>query len=564
MKPAVPVVEPNPTVEPSKPVGDTTLPVVKPTSIQDHTPPKIVLNGQKIMTVPLGSEFIDPGVKATDNVDGDLTARVLVSGKVNTETLGRYHLEYTVQDSSKNTSKVSRTVEVRTFDTELPTIWLNGPELIKLDIGDDYEEQGAGAKDNLDGDISGKIRTSGKVDTNTAGEYVLEYSVMDRSGNRSKIYRTVIVQRGVVFRDPELTLYENEYQHRIWLDLESDSLDMSALDFEVSTKSTATESQDFELSKNSISTPQKSGYFTLIIHDDDEPEAKETIVINVLNKGELIKELEITLDDTNSTEIVDHGTISGYAAPGNTMVVLDDVIYSFEFDKVARYDLVNHEVLVGEIRGYQTPQVAVYNGEIHLLIDDKLYLLDKNKLSIKVTSTAPVTFETHFLSFQADKVTSVVNDTLYVFNKPWLTNNYFSYDFSSRKWEKFTDLPKGSGSIRPKTTKVFGDEVYVLDDKKNYRVFNTADKSWSITTGETNTQFSKQVHFVGKYAYDFVKDNDKHMFVRYNITSNIETYGKRNERVMDYAVNESVMYKGRFYFFNQYKTKLLSMYWGDE
>ncbi len=46
-----------------------------------------------------------------DNEDGDLT-RLLSQVKVQTNTVGRYTLTYTVTDSSKNMAKVTRVVEV--------------------------------------------------------------------------------------------------------------------------------------------------------------------------------------------------------------------------------------------------------------------------------------------------------------------------------------------------------------------------------------------------------------------------------------------------------------------
>lgn len=81
----------------------------------DPVPPVITLLGDPRITLNLGDEYVDPGFTATDNVDGDITDRVLVSGSVNTARPGYYTLSYTVQDGYNNTGIASRTVLVKGF-----------------------------------------------------------------------------------------------------------------------------------------------------------------------------------------------------------------------------------------------------------------------------------------------------------------------------------------------------------------------------------------------------------------------------------------------------------------
>jgi peptidoglycan/xylan/chitin deacetylase (PgdA/CDA1 family) len=56
---------------------------------------------------------VEPGYKATDNCDGDLTGQVSVTGYVDGNTLGDYVLMYTVVDAYNNLTSVSRTVTVQ-------------------------------------------------------------------------------------------------------------------------------------------------------------------------------------------------------------------------------------------------------------------------------------------------------------------------------------------------------------------------------------------------------------------------------------------------------------------
>ena len=72
-----------------------------------------VIKGAEDKVIHIGDAFnAREGVTAYDNEDGDLTNKIVVTGKVQTNTVGRYTLIYTVTDSSKNMAKVTRVVEV--------------------------------------------------------------------------------------------------------------------------------------------------------------------------------------------------------------------------------------------------------------------------------------------------------------------------------------------------------------------------------------------------------------------------------------------------------------------
>ncbi len=63
---------------------------------------------------------------------------------------------------------------------------------------------------SFEGDLSSKISVGGFVNSKVYGEYVLEYSVADSSGNRAKAVRKVIVRDTAA---PVLTLLGNvEYK----------------------------------------------------------------------------------------------------------------------------------------------------------------------------------------------------------------------------------------------------------------------------------------------------------------------------------------------------------------
>ncbi|MBW3081619.1 immunoglobulin-like domain-containing protein [Bifidobacterium saguinibicoloris] len=79
---------------------------------KDTTAP--VISGADDVTLDYGAAF-DPkaGVSAKDDVDGNLTKDITVTGTVDTSKAGTYELTYTVADKAGNTVTVTRTVTVR-------------------------------------------------------------------------------------------------------------------------------------------------------------------------------------------------------------------------------------------------------------------------------------------------------------------------------------------------------------------------------------------------------------------------------------------------------------------
>ncbi|MGP4079227.1 DUF4185 domain-containing protein [Pseudalkalibacillus sp. R45] len=79
----------------------------------DSNPPALTLNGEETMEVPLGGAFTDPGATAVDELDGNLTDKIEVTGEVNTKIVGTYTLTYDVKDYDGNeATPVTRTVKV--------------------------------------------------------------------------------------------------------------------------------------------------------------------------------------------------------------------------------------------------------------------------------------------------------------------------------------------------------------------------------------------------------------------------------------------------------------------
>lgn len=135
------------------------------------------------------------GATATDDKDGDLTSKIEVSGNVDTKKAGTYKITYTVKDSAGNVATAVRTITVKgETTTSTPQITLNGEKEIKIKVGETFLDPGASATDSIDGDLTSKIIKNGTVDTNTAGEYKITYTVKNSSGKDASVTRTVIVE----------------------------------------------------------------------------------------------------------------------------------------------------------------------------------------------------------------------------------------------------------------------------------------------------------------------------------------------------------------------------------
>ena len=158
--------------------------------IKDTAVPTITLNGDENFELEFGKEYQEPGFKAEDGYDGNLTDNVKVE-KVDTEN-GNYDMHYIVEDSSKNRAEKIRHIKIT--DSTAPVIKLKGNSFLAISIGAKYEEQGATAKDNKDGDLSSKIVIEGNnIDTSKEGKYKVKYKVTDSNGNEAISERTVAV-----------------------------------------------------------------------------------------------------------------------------------------------------------------------------------------------------------------------------------------------------------------------------------------------------------------------------------------------------------------------------------
>lgn len=195
--------------------------------IIDNRAPLIRLNGDNPHFIEAAPGYIynDAGATCTDEVDGDLSKDMNVSGEnINGAMVGEYLVSYDCKDATGNEANtLTRTVKVE--DNTIPTIYLNSKEFMVIEASFPYSDPGATAYDSLDGDISASIKdNSAKVDPflskgahkqgaftdpSVTGVYHVKYDVSDSDGNSADpVIRTVVVKDTL---PPVITLEHDDF-----------------------------------------------------------------------------------------------------------------------------------------------------------------------------------------------------------------------------------------------------------------------------------------------------------------------------------------------------------------
>ena len=223
--------EPKPVPSPTEKEPTEVIPPSDTPIVVEDDMPVIKSTAKNILAV--GDKF-DPlhNVVAIDKEDGNITSKLtVVDNPVDVNKPGDYKVVYSVEDSYGNTFTLNRmirvkqpvtaettvdkqvviendSVKVKEPDTaeestqepgtveeldEIPMIESKGTN--NLNVGDQfYPLQNVTAHDKEDGDITKNIKVvSNSVDTQNAGEYVVEYEIVDSYGNKFTHKRDILV-----------------------------------------------------------------------------------------------------------------------------------------------------------------------------------------------------------------------------------------------------------------------------------------------------------------------------------------------------------------------------------
>lgn len=254
--------------------GNAATQGVRNVTVQDTTAPILTVNGTNPMTLHTGDTYTELGATATDAVDQAVV--VVVGGDtVTTTATSTFIVSYTATDASGNAATpVSRTVYV--VDVSVPIITLIGSSTVNVEYGSTYADAGATAQDDVDGDISANISTTGIVNTSALGAYTISYNVSDSSGNAAiTTNRTVNV---VDTTAPELTV------------VGSSTVTLTVGDVFTDEGATSTDAVDGDLTSSIVTTgtvdANTVGTYTLVYSVTDSSSntatSSRTVIVNAI------------------------------------------------------------------------------------------------------------------------------------------------------------------------------------------------------------------------------------------------------------------------------------------
>lgn len=126
--------------------GISAIPKVRTVNVITSTPPEIVLNGINPVTILKGNTYGDAGATAWDELDGDLTSSIQVTGTVNPNIAGIYTITYNVTNSQGNSANpVTRIVHVKT-PTTLTWSYTGAVQIYNVPITGRYKFEVWGAR----------------------------------------------------------------------------------------------------------------------------------------------------------------------------------------------------------------------------------------------------------------------------------------------------------------------------------------------------------------------------------------------------------------------------------
>ncbi|MDP3928232.1 MAG: DUF5011 domain-containing protein, partial [Bacteroidota bacterium] len=178
----------------------------------DTVKPTANLIGNKTLNTEIHKAFVDPGIMAMDNIEGDISAKFETIGTVDTSKVGPNLLKYVVRDLYGNVSDtLYRTVFVILNQTG-PSLVLNPPANMYVEVYNKFTEPGFTARDNQGNLINNQVIITSNLDTAVLGTYSKVYTVVDAFGLRATQERAVVVGDST---RPVITSKGNPYVHQV-------------------------------------------------------------------------------------------------------------------------------------------------------------------------------------------------------------------------------------------------------------------------------------------------------------------------------------------------------------
>lgn len=150
----------------------------------------ISLMGDSTTLLDLGEKFSEPGYTGSF-LGNNIKSKINVKNDIK-DDIGKYKVSYSY--SFLFYKKTKNRIVVRK-DISPPKIELVGENNVQLLIGQNYNELGFKAIDNVDGDLTDKVKVTDNIDINKIGKYEVTYTVSDSSKNKKVLKRIVNVDK---------------------------------------------------------------------------------------------------------------------------------------------------------------------------------------------------------------------------------------------------------------------------------------------------------------------------------------------------------------------------------
>ena len=168
----------------------------------------LVLNGEEIITIYEGTDYIEPGYIAYNSKDEDLNKDVKIDSNLDTKMIGEYEIIYTLGDIVKNRKVI--VVEKPQIHTFIRLNAINNNINIYLKIGEEYKEPGYIVFSTTGENLNDKVKITGNIDTSKKGVYTLAYSLIDANGVTISTTRTITVMDTEISLSLSNTEYTNQ------------------------------------------------------------------------------------------------------------------------------------------------------------------------------------------------------------------------------------------------------------------------------------------------------------------------------------------------------------------
>ena len=151
--------------------------------IVENTSDNIELIGDEVVVLAKEMPYYEEGYNSNSDIS--------IIGSVGSEE-GVYNLVYADNQNNSIIRKVI-VIDDNYILGLFPEITINGVIIENLKENEPYEEKGAIAKDNIDGDITNKLIIDNNININKSGKYHVIYKVVNSKGYKRTVVRNVNV-----------------------------------------------------------------------------------------------------------------------------------------------------------------------------------------------------------------------------------------------------------------------------------------------------------------------------------------------------------------------------------